>query len=37
MPFATTWMDPEIIMLTERSQTERQMSYDITNMLNLKI
>ena len=29
MPFAATWMDPEIIILNE-VKTERQISYDIT-------
>ena len=33
MPFAATWVDLEIIILTEVSQ--RQTSYDITNMWNL--
>ena len=28
MPFAATWMQPEIITLSEKSQ--RQISYDIT-------
>ena len=32
MPFAATWMDRVIIMLSEVSQTERQISYDITYM-----
>ena len=36
MPFAATWMDLEIISLSEVSQTERQISYDITHMWNLK-
>ena len=36
MPFATIWMDLEIIILSEVSQTERQISYDITYMWNLK-
>ena len=31
MPFAATWMDPEIIILSEVSQ-KRQMSYDIIYM-----
>ena len=35
MPLAITWMDLEIIILSEVSQTERQ-SYDITYMWNLK-
>ena len=35
MPFAATWMDPEIITLSEVSQT-RQISYNITYMWNLK-
>ena len=34
MPLATTWMDLEIIILSEVSQTERQI-YDITYMWNL--
>ena len=34
MPFAATWMDPEIIILNK--VRERQISYDITYMWNLK-
>ena len=34
MPFAATWMDLEIIILSEVSH--RQISYDITYMWNLK-
>ena len=34
MPFAATWMDLETIMQSEVS--ERQTSYDITYMWNLK-
>ena len=34
MPFSATWMDLEIIILSEVSQ--RQISYDITNIWNLK-
>ena len=34
MPFAAIWMDLEIIILSEESQ--RQTSYDITCMWNLK-
>ena len=30
MPFAATWMDIEIIILSEVNQTDRQVSYDIT-------
>ena len=30
MPFAATWMDLEIIILGEVSQTEKDISYDIT-------
>ena len=37
MPFAATWMDLEIIILSEvKSDTERQISHDITYMWNLK-
>ena len=35
MPFAATWMDIEIITLSEVDQTERQTPY-ITYMWNLK-
>ena len=28
MPLAATWMDPDIVILSYRSQ--RQMSYDVT-------
>ena len=34
MPFAATWMDPEMIILSEVSQ--RQISYDITSKWNLE-
>ena len=30
MPFATTWMDLETVILSEISQIQRQISYDIT-------
>ena len=33
MPFAATWMDLEMIILSEVRQ--RQISYDITHMWNL--
>ena len=33
VPFAAIWMDPEIIIL---SKSEKQISYDITYMWNLK-
>ena len=36
MPSAATWMDPEIIILSEVSEKERQIPYDITYMWNLK-
>ena len=35
MPFADTWMDLEIIILS-KSDRERHISYDITYMWNLK-
>ena len=34
MPFAATWMDPEIITLSQ-SERERQIPYDITYNWNL--
>ena len=34
MPFAATWMDLETVVLSE--VRERQISYDITYMYNLK-
>ena len=36
MPLAATWMDLEIITLSEVSQKERDIPYDITYMWNLK-
>ena len=33
---APAWMDPEIVILREVSDTERQISYDIINMYSLK-
>ena len=36
MPFAATWMDLEIIILSEVSQKQRQIPHDITYMWNLK-
>ena len=36
MPFAAAWMHLEIIILSEVSQTERQISY-ITHMRNLTL
>ena len=35
MPFTATWMDLEIIILSDMSDTERQTSYDIAHMCNL--
>ena len=34
--FAAIWMGLEIIILSEVSQTKRQISYDIAYMQNLK-
>ena len=36
MPFAAMWMDLEIVILSELSHREREISYDIAYMLNLK-
>ena len=36
MLFAATWMDLEIIILIEVSQTEKDKYHDITCMWNLK-
>ena len=37
MPYAATWMDLEIVILSEvKSDTERQISYDIAYLWNLK-
>ena len=36
LPFATTWLDLEIIILSEVSHKKRQLSYAITYMWNLK-
>ena len=36
MPFAATWMDLDSMILSEVSQTEKQMSYDITYIWYLK-
>ena len=36
MPFAATCMELETLILSEVSQKERQIPYDITNLWNLK-
>ena len=36
LSFAATWMDLESIMVSEMSDRERQILYDITYMWNLK-
>ena len=36
IPCAATQMDLEIIILSEVSQTERQIAYDITHMWSVK-
>ena len=35
-PFAATWMDLKIILLSEANQKEKETPYDITCMCNLK-
>ena len=36
MPFAAMWMELEILILSEVSQKEKDIPYDITYMWNLK-
>ena len=36
MPFAATWMDLEITLLSEVSQTEKDIYHIISHMWNLK-
>ena len=36
IPFAATWMDLELIILSEISQRKRQLTYDFAYMWNLK-
>ena len=36
MPFAATWLDLKIIMLSKISEREKEMPYDITYMSDLK-
>ena len=36
MPFSATWMDLEIVLLREISQIEKEISYHILYMWNLK-
>ena len=37
MPFAATWMDLEMIILSDVIQTERQVPYSLTYMWHRKI
>ena len=37
LPYATAWKDLKSIMLSEISQTEKDLLYGITYMWNLKI
>ena len=36
MPFEATWMDLEILILSEVSHKEKKKTYDITYLWNLK-
>ena len=36
MPFAATWMDLEIVILSKVSQTQKDKYHDIAYMWNLK-
>ena len=36
MPLAATWMHQEIIILSQMSERERQIQYDIPSLWNLK-
>ena len=36
MPFAAAWMEPETVIVSDVTQTDRQISYDIAYMWNLK-
>ena len=36
MPFAATWLNLEIIILSDKSHKERQVLYDIAYLWNLK-
>ena len=36
MPFAATWMDPEMIILSEKSDRERQLPYGVTYIWSLR-
>ena len=36
LPFVATWIELESVMLSEISQTERQILYDFTYVWNLK-
>ena len=37
MPFAAAWMDLEMIIEVKSVDREKQISYDIANMQNLKM
>ena len=36
LPFAMMWMELEGIMLSEISQSEKELSYDLSGMRNLR-
>ena len=37
MPFVATWMDLDMVILSDRSHTERQIAFAVNYRRNLKI